>query len=271
MNKILTLYNIEFKRIYKLYFTLLGLLLVGNIGIVAKGLYRQANSAALNVKAKVSMELLKSPLVKNELLFKGGIDDIYLFTTIILGIAVMFCLIYCIVIWYRDFVGKNKTAYTLFMLPNNKFAIYISKAMTIVVMIYGVIMAQILSWIIDANIIKILCNIDMYKIKYTALTLARPRHLIQPYLLDFIMIDVIGVILAVIVIFTAVMIQRSFKIKGMILAIIYTLASILIYAFIISYAHYSDKILVLHSIYYIALFTISTTLSYYLINKKIHL
>ncbi len=270
MNKILTLYNIEFKRIYKLYFTLLGLLLVGNIGIVAKGLYRQANSAALNVKAKVSMELLKSPLVKNELLFKGGIDDIYLFTTIILGIAVMFCLIYCIVIWYRDFVGKNKTAYTLFMLPNNKFAIYISKAMTIVVMIYGVIMAQILSWIIDANIIKILCNIDIYQVKHTILN-SQSVHLIQPYLLDFIMVDVIGVILAVIVIFTAVMIQKSFKIKGMVLAIIYILASILIYWFIISYAHYSDKILVLHSIYYIALFTISTTLSYYLINKKIHL
>ena len=183
----------------------------------------------------------------------------------------MFCLIYCIVIWYRDFVGKNKTAYTLFMLPNNKFSIYISKAMTIVVMIYGVIMTQILSWIIDANIIKMLCNIDMYQIKYAVLNSARPRHLIQPYLLDFIMIDVVGVILAVLVIFTAVMIQRSFKIKGMVLGIIYTLASMLIYWFIIRYAHYSDKILVLHSIYYIALFTISTTLSYYLINKKIHL
>ncbi|MDK2562132.1 hypothetical protein QOZ84_01115 [Romboutsia sedimentorum] len=269
MNKILTLYNIEFKRIYKLYFTLLGLLLVGNIGIVAKQLHRQVNIAASKAKAKASMELLKSSLVKNGL-WEGGIGDIYLFTTIILGIAVMFCLIYCIVIWYRDFVGKNKTAYTLFMLPNNKFAIYISKAITIVVMIYGVIMTQILSWIIEANIIKMLCNIDMYQIKYIILHL-RPRHLIQPYLLDFIMVDVIGVILAVLVIFTAVMIQRSFKIKGMILAIIYTLASILIYVFLIRYAGYSDKILVLHSIYYIALFTISTTLSYYLINKKIHL
>lgn len=271
MNKILTLYNIEFKRIHKLYFTLLGLLLVGNIGIVAKELHSQVNITASKAKAKASMELLKSSLVKNELLFKGGIDDIYLFTTIILGIAVMFCLIYCIVIWYRDFVGKNKTAYTLFMLPNNKFAIYISKAMTIVVMIYGVIITQILSWIIDANIIKILCNIDIYQIKYAALNLARPRYLIQPYLLDFIMIDVIGVILAVLVIFTAIMIQRSFKIKGMVLGIIYTLASIVIYVFLIPYAGYSDKILVLHSIYYIALFTISTTLSYYLINKKIHL
>lgn len=270
MNKILTLYNIEFKRIHKLYFTLLGLLLVGNIGIVAKQLHRQVQIVASKGKAKASMELLKSSLVRNELLFKGGIDDIYLFTTIILGIAVMFCLIYCIVIWYRDFVGKNKTAYTLFMLPNNKFAIYISKAMAIVVMIYGVIMTQILSWIIDANIIKMLCNIDIYQIKYAILN-SRSRHLIQPYLLDFIMIDVIGVILAVLVIFTAIMIQRSFKIKGMVLGIIYTLASIVIYVFLIPYAGYSDKILVLHSIYYIALFTISTTLSYYLINKKIHL
>jgi hypothetical protein len=270
VNKILTLYNIEFKRIHKLYFTLLGLLLVGNIGIVAKQLHRQVDIAASKAKAKASMELLKSSLVKNELLFKGGIDDIYLFTTIILGISVMFCLIYCIVIWYRDFVGKNKTAYTLFMLPNNKFAIYISKVMTIVVMIYGVIMTQILSWIIDANIIKMLCNIDMYQIKHAILN-SQSVHLIQPYLLDFIMIDVIGVILAVLVIFTAIMIQRSFKIKGMVLGIIYTLASIVIYVFLIRYAGYSDKILVLHSIYYIALFTISTTLSYYLINKKIHL
>ena len=48
MNNILTLYDMEFKRIYKIYFTLIGLLFVSNIGatlynIFFRSLYRIKN------------------------------------------------------------------------------------------------------------------------------------------------------------------------------------------------------------------------------------
>ncbi len=81
----------------------------------------------------------------------------------LLGLAVILCLIYALAIWYRDFIGKSKTGYTLFMLPNNKFNIYIAKAITLVVMIYGVMITQMLSWLIDISIIKFILNINIQK------------------------------------------------------------------------------------------------------------
>lgn len=39
MNNILTLYDMEFKRIYKIYFTLIGILLASNIGATLFSIY----------------------------------------------------------------------------------------------------------------------------------------------------------------------------------------------------------------------------------------
>ncbi len=66
-------------------------------------------------------------------------------------------------------------------------------------------------------------------------------YLIQPYLIDFLMINVVGVILAVMVIFTGVMIQKSFKRLGIVLGPLYIVMSIVIYILIAGYSTYSDK------------------------------
>lgn len=275
MNNILNLYDIELKRIYKWYLGLLSILLVGNIGTVARHIRNIIIRVASDTKSKESLSLMRLQQAK-KYLYETHILNIYESTTLLLGLAVLICLAYALIIWYRDFVGKNKTGYTLFMLPNNKFNVYIAKAITIVVMIFGVMLMQMLFWGVDILILKTLTNVPMKEIFSLANNMngvIRNLTLIQPYLIDFIMINIIGVILAVLVIFTAVMIQKSFKIKtvGIALGIVYVFASIIIFARIGGATPFSDKNLMGHIIYFIGLFVVSVGLSYTLLNKKVYI
>lgn len=275
MNNILNLYDIELKRIYKWYLALLSILLVGNIGTVARHIRNIIIRVASDTKSKESLSLMRLQQAK-KYLYETHIYNIYESTTLLLGLAVLICLVYALIIWYRDFVGKNKTAYTLFMLPNNKFNVYIAKAITVVVMIFGVMLMQMVFWAMDILILKIVTNVPMKEIFALANNMngaIRNLTLIQPYLIDFIMINIIGVILAVLVIFTAVMIQKSFKIKtvGIALGIIYVYASIVIFSYIGSITPFSDRNLIGHIIYFIGLFVVSVGLSYTLLNKKVYI
>lgn len=275
MNNILNLYDIELKRIYKWYLALLSILLVGNIGTVARHIRNIIIRVASDTKSKESLSLMRLQQAK-KYLYETHILNIYESTALLLGLAVLICLSYALIIWYRDFVGKNKTGYTLFMLPNNKFNVYIAKAITIVVMIFGVMLMQMLFWGVDILILKTVTNVPMKEIFGLANNMngvIRNLTLIQPYLIDFIMINIIGVILAVLVIFTAVMIQKSFKIKivGIALGIIYVFASIIIFARIGAATPFSDKNLMGHIIYFIGLFVVSVGLSYTLLNKKVYI
>lgn len=275
MNNILNLYDIELKRIYKWYLALLSILLVGNIGVVTKHIRNIIMTVASDTKSKESLALMKLQQAK-KYLYEMHIYNIYESTTLLLGLAVLICLVYALIIWYRDFVGKNKTGYTLFMLPNNKFNVYIAKAITIVVMIFGVMLMQMVFWAMDILILKIVTSIPMkeiFDLAFNTNGVIRNLTLIQPYLIDFIMIDIIGVILAVLVIFTAVMIQKSFKIKtvGIALGIIYVYASIVIFSYIGSITPFSDRNLIGHIIYFTGLFIVSVGLSYTLLNKKVYI
>jgi hypothetical protein len=269
VNNILNLYNIELKRIYKLYLGMLGFLLVGNMVLVNKSISRIITDVASETNSKKSIGLMKLKEAKF-VLSEHGFSNLYSDTSLLLGLVVILCLIYGLAIWYRDFIGRNKTGYALFMLPQNKFNIYIAKAITLVIMIYGVMITQMLAWFIDISIIKVLANINNQKfMSFLDIVITR-NNLIQPYFIDFIMINVIGVILAVLVIFTGVMIQKSFKIPGIILGCLYIFGSMYLYGYVTSIANYQDQRLMIHAIYYIILFVVSVGLSYTLLNKKVY-
>lgn len=273
MNKILTLYHIEFKRIYKLFIALLGFLFGGNLWIIGSNLFRVVKNVADGTKSKFSISLLKSSQGKSMLL-DGNIRNIFNVTNLLLGLVVIFVLLYAVAIWYRDFIGKSKTSYTLFMLPTNKFNIYISKLITVVMMVYSVMLMQMLCWVIGLYTISGLSNLKVSQI--IALfsgkgIITRDLLLIQVHTIDFFMINILGVILATVVIFTGVMIQKSYRKIGVFLGVVYIGLSILIYVLLTSLAiRYSDILLLVHGIYYILLFVISMTISYNLINKKVY-
>ena len=247
MNNILTLYDMEFKRIYKIYFTLIGILLASNIGATLFSIY--------SVPSRTS-DIEGNPITVNVLKSEEGIRYIYEYligdltsiTKMAVAFSVLLCLLYSLVIWYRDYFSKSKTIATLLMLPQKRFNIYISKFLTVIMMIFGIIASQFLFWFIDLVIIKIILNVNTEGFLNVFKTMLVQQNMIsnlvfnQP--IDFMMVDILGVILAVTVLFTGVIIERSFRKIGVVLGSIYVVASIgiyICYCFILHLFRYITK------------------------------
>ena len=272
MNNILTLYDMEFKRIYKIYFTLIGILLASNIGATLFSIY--------SVPSRTS-DIEGNPITVNVLKSEEGIRYIYEYligdltsiTKMAVAFSVLLCLLYSLVIWYRDYFSKSKTIATLLMLPQKRFNI------TVTSMIFGVISVQFLFWFIDLVIIKAILNVNVDGFTNVFETILANQNrfsnliFIQP--IDFLMIDVFGVILAVVVIFTGVLMERSYKKIGIILGGGYIFASIILYICLTAqyaqYAQYVDILLKVQIAYYIVIFVISILISRTLLNKRIGL
>ena len=271
MNNILSLYNIEFKRIYKWLLALLGVLVAGNIFIFLDGIKDTINAVSANLQGKPNISMLKLQEAKY-ILGEFGIYNMKHLINLLLGLCVLICLSYALIIWYRDVIGKSKTGYTLFMLPQNKINVYIAKALTVITMIYITTLTQIALFTAGLSAIKSLVGFtseEMNLILYS--NARRDLCLIQPYLIDFIMINVVGVILAVVVIFTGVMLQKSFKVPGIVLGVVYIIGSIGIFFYLLGTAQYTDRLLMYHVGYSIVLFLVSIGLSYTLLNKKVYI
>lgn len=272
MNRILTLYNIEFKRIYKLYFLLIGTLFIANLVGVMKTLYDSVKRISLENNLPMNLDILKTNLGYS-FVNEFTKNDIYIYGSMALGVAVLFCLLYATIIWYRDYYSKSKTIYILLSLPQPRFNIYISKLIMVLVMIYGVIACQFLFWYIDLNIIKAIAGIgspNFVNVYTNMMQSINQINVVSPYLLDFLMIDLFGIIIAVVVIFTGVLIERSFKKVGVLLGVGYILITIIGYVFIIGLdTDVLGNLLLNHIIYYILLFVVSILISYRLINKRV--
>ena len=275
MNNILTLYDMEFKRIYKIYFTLIGLLFVSNIGATLYNIFFRVKRMIDNEGNPITMHTLKSS-EGLEYINTYIVGDLGSMTKMAMAFAVLLCLLYSLVIWYRDYFSKSKTIATLLMLPQKRFNIYISKFLTVIMMIFGIIASQFLFWFIDLVIIKIILNVNTEGFLNVFKTMLVQQNMIsnlvfnQP--IDFMMVDILGVILAVTVLFTGVIIERSFRKIGVVLGSIYVVASIGIYIYVtVSYCIYSDILLKAHLLYYILMFIVSILISINLLNKRVSL
>lgn len=275
MNNILTLYDMEFKRIYKIYFMLIGILLASNIGATLFSIYNISSG-----RYYVDEELINIQVLKSEkgikYIYEYLIGDLASITKMVVAFSVLLCLLYSLVIWYRDYFSKSKTIATLLMLPQKRFNIYISKFITVTSMIFGVISVQFLFWFIDLVIIKAILNVNVDGFTNVFETILanqnRFSNLIFNQPIDFLMIDVFGVIIAVVVIFTGVLMERSHKKIGIILGGVYIFASIILYICLTAqYGQYVDILLKVQIAYYIVIFVISILISRSLLNKRIGL
>ena len=275
MNNILTLYDMEFKRIYKIYFTLIGVLFASNIGATLYNIFFRVKRMIDNEGNPITMHTLKSS-EGLEYINTYIVGDLGSMTKMAMAFAVLLCLLYSLVIWYRDYFSKSKTIATLLMLPQKRFNIYISKFLTVIMMIFGIIASQFLFWFIDLFIIKIILNVNAegFLNVFQTMLIRQNRfwNLVFNQPIDFVMIDVLGVILAVTVLFTGVMIERSFRKVGAVLGAIYVVASIVLYIYVTtSYGIYSDILLKVHLLYYLVMFIVSTLISINLLNKRVSL
>lgn len=88
-------------------------------------------------------------------------DNVYTFNT-----GLVFCLIYIVVLWKREFSGKNKSIYTLAMIPQNRINIYFSKVLNILCFTYLYIMSYTATLFISSKILPIFMKGDVYSLGF---------------------------------------------------------------------------------------------------------
>lgn len=274
VNKIFTLFEIEFKRIQKIYFAVLTLLFLSNVGVFAYVFHLKIKQVELSLGYKIGISALKEATAIELLMSSHLPQDMYRLSIFVFIGALIWCLYYGLSIWYKDFSNKTKPIYTLFMLPENKFIIFISKLITMITLIYGVVLVQFLCWIIMGSILKSITGISF---AYIIDAIDRSRIGRMMYFIpsmsriEFIMIFILGPILAMTVLFTGIMIHKTVKKVGGLLGGIYVISIIISYLLMTALCNtYSDVLIKLHLIFYFIVFVMSIVVSYNTLTKKIY-
>lgn len=227
MSKYVKLVHFEINRFMKIYLILIGITVISQItGVIvsAKNYLNTANEM-IYTHSLSQAEFLEQ---YGTMSFQRIIDTLWFIGPIALCIVTL--LIYSFFIWYRDWLGKNTFIYRLLMLPTARINLYLSKATTIFLMVLGLFALQILLLPIENNMMRSIIPADFINdlSVHEMSRFAWLSILIPGSWIEFIIHYGIG-FMAVFVLFTAILFERSFRLKGIVLAIIYSLLSVLVF------------------------------------------
>jgi len=221
MKNYLKLLNFEVNRFFKLYLTLIGLIIVSQfIGaiVVSKGYMNGADQVMYKNQLSMSQYIKDYGLFS----FHQFIGSEWFLLPIFFSIAML--MIYVFFIWYRDWFGKNTFIYRLLMLPTERITIYFSKLTTIMLLVLGLVALQIVLISIEIQIVNSIIPTDLQS-HFSLNDVYSLERLYPNTLTEFILIyGVVGLIF-VAVVFTAILIERSYGLKGIFIAIVYGLLS----------------------------------------------
>ena len=137
-------------------------------------------------------------------------------------------IIYVFFIWYRDWLGKNTFSYRLLMLPTARINVYLAKATTILLYVLGLVALQLLLLPIEVQVLKWMVPSE-FRTDFSINEIANFHDLrifFPNNFIEFILYYGAGMA-AVFIVFTAILFERSFRIKGIIYGILYCAVSLL--------------------------------------------
>lgn len=227
MKRYLKLVNFEFNRFLKLY-----LVLIGTIVFV------QMAGAIIESRKYVN---LADKLMYEELLSKGQFLEQYGYMTFFkifetawffgpIMLAVATLIIYVFFIWYRDWFGKNTFIYRLLMLPTERFNVYLAKATTILLFVLGLVALQLVLIPMEIQVMQWIVP-DEFRMDLSVKQITSSNGLIVLFPITFTEFFLYygGGMVAVFIVFTAIMFERSFRLKGIFIGILYIVASLFIF------------------------------------------
>lgn len=237
MNKYMKLVRFELNRFWNFYLILIGITLVlqlTGVIVLSKKYIAQANQSMYeNALSPAQFLQQYNPMT----LYQQIIGSLWFMGPVM--ICVVTLVIYVFFIWYRDWLGKNTFIYRLLMLPTTRMNLYFSKITTIILMVLGLVAVQILLLMIGNQIIQSIVPAEL-RLGLSVWEFPRfdwLRLLIPRTFTEWVIYYSMG-FMAVCVVFTAILFERSFRWKGIILAIIYVVLSVLVFISPL-FVHYS--------------------------------
>ncbi|QOR68023.1 hypothetical protein IM538_07790 [Cytobacillus suaedae] len=269
------LLNFEFNRVAKLFAVLLGITLVSQmIGVIVESksylsmaneqMFEQMMSSAQFLESHGQMSLLQ---VVRSIWFMGPI------ALCVAGIG-----FYIFLIWYRDWFGKNTFIYRLLMLPTSRLNIFYAKITTILILTIGLVAFQLILLPIEMWVMKLIVPAE-FRIDigiYQILTSMPELSIIIPTsFIELILFYGAGV-MSVSILFTAILLERSFKWKGIFAGVLYgggailvLILPILLHEFVLNQFFYPIELFVLVVLMGVLILAASIWFSGFLLRKKI--
>lgn len=278
MKSYLKLVDFELGRFIKIYLVLAGLVIISQlVGVVqeSRSYMEQFNDATYQGGMTIEQFIENYALMDFQRVFNSPWFNL----PIIFAAAAL--IFYCFFIWYRDWFGKNTFIYRLLMLPTARINILLSKATAIFLMVLGLVALQVILLVVEKGIMK---SIVPANLRTDLLILEEINSmygnvhlglLIPQHFLDFIIHYSIG-FMAVFILFTAILFERSFRFKGILYGAVYSMISIGIFISpsisVVIYGKdflYPEESFILNAILWLFVTGLSIWISNYLLNKKI--
>lgn len=223
MNKLVKMIDVEIKRVWKVFAVLIGLISAVQIIFTLYSTVREMNMIDL---AGLTLEEYGKYNHKLDFLRlyydKTGAFLMMLFASVML--------IYIIFIWYREWFGKNSTIYRLLMLPTKRIYIYLSKLITVIAVFLSGVVAQLVTVVVCyiSYVMIVPIEVRATKTLFQAILEDPLLHLLFPNNLTVLLFIYSVGILSIMIIFTGILFERSYGIKGIIIGMMYSVLSIVI-------------------------------------------
>jgi hypothetical protein len=275
MKNYLKLVNFEFNRISKLFVVLLGItFIVQLIGVIVESkMYLNIANESIYEEMMSKAQFLES---YGQMSFLQIVRSIWFIGPIALCIAgVVF---YIFLIWYRDWIGKNSFIYRLLMLPTTRLNIFYSKITNIMIMTFGLVAFQLILLPIEMMVMKSMVPTEFRTdlgVKDIVSSMAELTIIFPSSVVELILYYGAG-LLVVSIVFTAILMERSFRWKGIFAGLIYSgfavfiiISPLLLQEFVLSGFFYPIELFVLEIVMGLIVLTASIWMSSFLLQKKI--
>ena len=164
-------------------------------------------------------------------------DELYNMSYLVSSLSftgpILFCIavlvIYVFFIWYRDWFGKATISYRLMMLPTNRINVFFAKLLTLLLFIFAALAIEIaVMYSLMAWMPKII-PAELYEPIDVAMAFDNDvLFLILPFTVErFIFSYLLGSSIVMIV-FTMIIFERSFRWKGILLGIVFAIINVII-------------------------------------------
>lgn len=195
-----------------------------------------------------------------------------------ISLCAIVLVLYIFMIWYKEWFGRNTFAYRLLMLPTSRMNVYFAKLSAIVLFVFGFVSLQLV--VIPVQLATFLAIIPAeLREAVTIGELIRRDPLLNLFMPTYVMQFILNYgagILGVFVLFTAILLERSYQWKGIIAGVLYG-AVVLVLIVLpqeinqlgITLPLFPSEILLLQVFIGLCIIAISLGFSSYLLRKKV--
>ncbi|CAM3640157.1 hypothetical protein COLU111180_00705 [Cohnella lubricantis] len=219
MNRYLKLVHLEVQRFRYVLFGLMALtLIIQSIAIVW---------TSRNEMSRIrEHEAIRAYYAEHPYSFAFAVSNAYFWLAVPILISVVVLALYVFGIWYRDWFGRDTFAYRLLTLPTARRNVYLAKATAILLFVFSMVAFQLLAMPFYQWLFRLAVPADLREPASLAEAVRGSpvfELLIPTDFTQFLIYYGFGII-AVFIVFTAILLERSYRWRGIFYAIVYIAA-----------------------------------------------